>query len=418
VTTLDAANHETGHRWPCFLPDGKHFTYVTLPGQDLNFDVFVGSIDGGAREKLFSASSAPTYAEPGYLLFIRNGTLTVQGFDAGTRKLKGEPMALESLALRSDYTGSPFIKASVNGTLIHRGPTAANTDLNVYDRQGRLTKKLPLAPGRFEELALSPDGKNLVVNKVSSPTSTDLWIIDVDRTISSRFTFGAGESFAAVWSPDGQRVAFGSNRGGRENVYVRSRLGQSAETLLFQSNGLFKHPCQWAPDGQHVLVAELGETTGWDILRVDAKGGKAEPLLNSPYNDAWAGISPDGRWLAYATDESGRAELYVDSYPVFGNRVQVSNDGVLPLGGGGGYVSWVANGRELLYETPDFKIMAVDVETSPTFRAGTPHMLFRFRIARGFTASRDGQLFFATLASGGASSSVSVVMNWPGLLKH
>jgi len=419
VTTLDAAVHETGHRWPCFLPDGKHFTYVTLPGQDLNFDVYVASVDGGSREKLFSASSAPTYATSGYLLFIRNGTLTVQGFDAKTRKLKGEPTALESLALRSDYTGSPFVKASMNGTLIHRGPAAANTDLNVYDRQGRLTKKLPLAAGRFEELALSPDGKNIVVNKISSPTSTDLWLIDVDRTISSRFTFGAGESFGPVWSPDGERVAFASNRGGRENVYVRSRLGQSAETLLYESNGLFKHPCHWTPDGKQVLVAELGENTGWDILRVDANGGgKAEPLLNGPYNEPWAAISPDGHWIAYGTDESGRAELYVDSYPVFGNKVQVSNAGLLPLGGGGGYVSWAANGRELLYETPDFKIMAVDVETSPTFRAGTPHMLFRFRIARGLTASRDGQLFYATIASGNAGNSVSVVMNWTGLLQH
>jgi Tol biopolymer transport system component len=419
VTTLDAATHETGHRWACFLPDGKHFTYVTLPGQDLNFDVYVASIDGGTREKLFSASSAPTYAEPGYLLFIRNGTLTVQGFNANTRKLNGEPTALKSLALRSDYTGSPFVKASMNGTLIHRGPVASNSDFNVYNRQGQMTKKLPMAAGRFEDLSLSPDGKNIVVNKISSPTSSDLWIIDVDHTVSSRFTFGAGESFAPVWSPDGQRVAFGSNRGGRENVYVRSRLGQSAETLIYESNGLFKHPCQWSPDGREVLVAELGENTGWDILRVDATGrGKAVPLLNGSYNEAWAAISPNGRWVAYATDESGRAELYVDSYPVFGNKVQVSNAGVLPLGGGGGFVSWAANGRELLYETPDFKIMAVDVETSSGFRAGTPHMLFRFRIARGFTASSDGQSFVATLASGGANSSVSVVMNWPELLKH
>jgi len=419
VTTLDAAAHETGHRWPCFLPDGKHFTYVVLPGQDLNFDTYIASVDGGAREKLFSAGGAPVYAEPGYLLFIRNGTLTAQPFEAGSRKLKGEPVALRTLSLRSDYTGSPFAKASLNGTLIHRGPAAPNTDLNVYDRQGHVVKRLPLNPGRFEDLSLSHDGKYIVVNRTSSPTSSDLWLIDVDRAISSRFTFGAGESFAPVWSPDGQRVAFGSNRGGRENIYARSRLGQSAETVLYESNTLFKHPSQWSPDGKHVLIAELGESTGWDLLLVDTNANsKAVPILNGPYNEAYAEISPDGHWIAYGSDESGRAEVYVDSFPVLGNKIQISSAGLFPMGGGGGLLTWAANGRELLYETPDFKIMSVEVETSPSFRAGTPRVLFRFRPARGLAASQDGQIFIATVASGNASSSVSVVMNWTGLLKH
>ena len=419
VTTLDAAAHETGNRWPCFLPDGKHFTYIVLPGQELNFDVYVASVDGGAREKLFSAGSAPVYAEPGYLLFIRNGTLTAHAFDARSRKLKGEPAAIRTLPMRSDYTGAPFAKASTNGMLIHRGASAPNSDVNVYDRQGRIVRKLALNPGRFEDLSVSPDGKYIAVNRTSSPTSSDLWLIDIDRAMSSRFTFGAGEAFAAVWSPDGQRVAFGSNRGGRENIYVRSRIGQSAETVLYEANTLFKHPTQWSPDGQHVLVAELGENTGWDILLVDLNGdGKAVPLLNGPYNEPFAAISPDGRWLAYASDESGRAELYVDSFPVLGNKIQISSGGVLPLGGGGGFAAWAAHGRELLYETPDFRIMSVAVETSPTFSAGTPRMLFRFRPSRGFNASEDGQFFVGAIASGSASISVSVVMNWPELLKH
>ena len=419
VTTLDTALHETGHRWPWFLPDGKHFVYVVLPGQDLNFDAYLASVDGGARQKLFSASSAPTYAEPGYLLFVRNGTLTVQAFDAESRKLKGEPVVLKSLALRSDYTGAPFVKVSENGTLIHRTPGSPNTDLSIYDRQGRVTRKLPLNPGRFDDLALSGDGKYIAVNRGSSATTSDLWVVDVERAMVSRFTFGAGESFGPVWSPDGQRVAFASNRDGRENIYVRSRLGQSAETLLYDSKTLFKHPCQWSPDGQQIVTAELGESTGWDILLVDATGGgKSVPVLTGPFNESFAVVSPDSRWIAYCSDEAGRAELYVDTFPVPGNKIQISSSGMFPMGGGGGFLGWTSNGRELLYMSPDFKIMTVDVETTPAFRAGTPRVLFRFRPARGLNMSADGQFFVATVPSGSASSSISVIMNWTELLKH
>ena len=419
LTTLDTAAHETGHRWPWFLPDGKHFVYVVLPGQDLNFDAYVASVDGGAREKLFSASSAPTYAEPGYLLYIRNGTVIAQPFDAGSRKLKGEPSVLKALTLRSDFTGAPFVKASVNGTLIHRTPGSPNTEMVLYDRQGRVTRKLPMSPGRFDDLSLSGDGNFIVVNRVSSPTTSDLWLVDVERAMSTRFTFGGGESFSPAWSPDGQRVAFTSNRSGRENIYVRSRLGQSAETLLYESNMLFKHSCQWTQDGQHIVIAELGENTGWDILLVDAKGsGKAVPLLTGPFNEPFALISPDGKWIAYTSDESGRAELYVDTFPVAGNKIQISSAGMFTMGGGGGFMGWRADGRELVYESPDFKMMSVEIETSPAFRAGTPRPLFRFRPSRGVSMSDDGQFFVATTATGSANVSVSVVMNWTELLKH
>jgi eukaryotic-like serine/threonine-protein kinase len=418
VTALDSTRHETGHRWPCFLPDGKHFLYVVLPGdKDGNFETCVGSQDGGSPERLMTVGAAPIYADPGYLVFIRNGTLMVEPFDPGSRKVKGDPTALETLPLRTDYTGAREVTASRDGILAFRSPGSPNTDLVWYDRQGRSLGKVPINPGRFEGLTVSPDGTHIAVERRSAPTTADIWLVDVDRSVSTRFTFGPGESFTPVWSPDGQAIAYGCNRGGRENIYMRSVTGQGSEQLLYASNSLFKHTTQWSFDGQHVVFVELGENTGWDIFTLaPAPGAKAVPYLNSSFNESIGAISPDGRWMAYVSDESGRPEVYVDAFPTPGNKSQISTGGTLQVGQD---LRWTRDGKSLIFETLDFAIMSVDLETTPNFRAGTPRLLFRVRPdVVSLSMTGDAQRFVATMPSGTTGSSITLVMNWAELLNR
>jgi Tol biopolymer transport system component len=284
------------------------------------------------------------------------------------------------------------------------------------DRSGRPQATVPLPPGRYEALALSPDNQRVVVARRGSATSQDLWMVDLSRGLATRFTFTPASGLGPmVWSPDGSRVAFNSNHAGPADIYQKPANGAGEEEVLYQSSAQFKNLDQWSPDGRSLVFEQPDPVTGWDLWLLPMEGDhKPIPYLRSRFNESGGVISPDGHWMAYYSDESGRLEVYVQSFPTPGNKYQVST-------GGGGAALWSRDGREMILTGLDGTISSVDVQTAPTFKAGTPRPLFKARPdAAGFTMAADAQRFLVTVPVGHAAlSSIMLEINWPaGLKKH
>jgi Tol biopolymer transport system component len=413
VVGPDSTRHETGLRWPWFLPDGKHFLFVSLPSRQGSFDVYLGSLDSKERKRLLASGAAPIYAEPGYLVFVRNARLMAQRFDRRRLEPTGKPVPLGEAPTVSRYDGAQAVSASANGVLAHPAAGLPNTQLVWLDRSGRRQGAVALPPGRYEGLSLSPDGERVVVEKRSSATAVDLWMVELSRGVATRFTFRPS-SGVAVWSPDGSRIAFNSNQAGPWDIYQKLASGAGAEEPLFQSSALFKNLSQWSPDGRYLVFTQPDAATGWDLWLLPVEGDrKPVPYLRSPFNEQSGYLSPDGRWMAYSSDESGKLEVYVQSFPTPGSKYQVSTSG-------GFAGTWSKDGKEMIIAGTDGTILSVDVQTTPSFKAGTPRVLFKPRQDLvGITGTRDFQRFLVSVPVGEASpSSITLQLNWPAALKR
>jgi len=415
VTTLDSARHETAHRFPWFLPDGKHFLFVSLPPRAGKFEVSIGSLDSPKRERLMNAEAAPTYAEPGYLLFPRGLSLIAQRFDPGARRLGGEPIVLADAPGSSTSNGYRAVTVSNRGTLAYLNGRVLNTKLVWYDRSGHEGGTIAMPPGRYQAIALSPDGKYAAVTRADTPMESDIWLVELERSVATRFTFGPARNGATfAWSPDGRRIVFDSDRTGPFDLYVKPANAAVPESLLFASEATFKHPYQWSPDGRLICFEQLDAKTGWDLWVLPAdRSGPATPYLRTPFNERWGSISPDGRWMAYSSDESGRFEIYVQSFPTPENKYRVST-------AGGSVSYWRGDGRELMFFGSDFlTYMSAGVQTAPVFHADPPHALFRAPPGAqgpGFTA--DFQRFLIPVPAGdNTPASITVALDWAAGLK-
>ncbi len=419
VTSLDTSRHEVGHRSPCFLPDGRHFLFAALPERQGGFDAYAGSLDSRDRKFIVSAGAAPTYAAPGYLFYVRSASLVAQRFDSRRLSLTDEAVVVgKAPSAFSLFDAVQRVSASDNGIMARAGAGTPNTQLRWFDRQGRATGTIPLPPGRYEWLALSPDGRRLCLDRRSSASAVDLWLVNLDRPVPARFTFGPSNNTLAAWSPDGRRIAFGSDRSGPWDIYVKAVVGTGQEQALLTSGALYKNVSQWSPDGRYIVYEVAETSTGWDLWLLPVEGGgKPMPYLCTPRNERWGTISPDGRWMAYFSDESGRWELYVQSFPTPGGKYQVSTNGAgltLPSW-------WTRGGRELVYAAEDgATLMAVEVQTSPTFRAGASRKLFKLRADFLWAdVTRDGQRVLVTVPAGRASAStITVEMNWAAAMRR
>jgi len=404
VTSLDATRRETGHGWPHFLPDGRHFLYLALSGNPENTGIYVGSLDSKETKLILNVNSSPLYSPPGYLLFVRDGTWLAQPFDADRLQLKGDPTPIaEGVQFGSPYGGAA-VSASQNGVLAYRLAANAQLKLVWVDRKGG-EQPLSTPPHNYRNPRLSPDGQRVSIT--IDELGGQEWLLDISRGTLTRLTFEGNYNGGTAWTPDGKRITFASNRAGPQNLFCQQADGSGgAERLTISNRG--EVAGSWSPDGQTLAFQQGGPPTGFDISIFHLGERKAEPFLQSRFNEIAPRFSPDGRWLAYASDESGRYEIYVQPYPGPGGKRQISTEGGMePV--------WARNG-ELFYRNGK-KLMVAQTMTHPSFSAGNPKVLLEGDYATYLTmpnydVTADGKRFLFLKAGQQTQKEISLVVNW------
>jgi Tol biopolymer transport system component len=408
---------EAGHGFPQFLPDGHHFLYYVAGSPETRGE-YVGQIDGSERRRLIDIDTAAVYAPPGQLLFVRQGTLFAQAFDTDRLALTGDPVPLaEQVAV----TGSdPALSASAAGPIAYRiGTGTAQTQLAWFDRSGKEIEKISNrdnSPGINP--SLSPDGRHVALQR-SVNGNLDIWLLELARGVLSRFTFDAAGEQRPIWSPDGTRVVFNSNRKGAYDLYIKSATGTVSEELML-STPEPKMATDWSRDGRFLLYRSNDPKTGYDIWVLPMSGANGDrkpmPLLRTNFEERDAQFSPDGKWIAYQSNESGRPEIYVQPFPGLGRKWQISTNG-------GAQVRWRPDGKELFYIGLDDRLMAFPIHLSAgdqSIEPGASVPLFITHIGgalqgsnrQQYMVSPDGQRFLMSVLTAEANiAPITLVLN-------
>jgi serine/threonine protein kinase len=416
VTSLDTAAGEVSHRFPWFLPDGKHFLFTGRNADPSKTAIYVADLDSKQRQKIETVNSNAVYSPPGYLLYVRERTLMALPFDAGSGRAGGEPLPV---AAKVDFiTGNvqASFTASANGELAYYsgGGTGASSQMTWYDGAGNKLGTLG-EPGSFVKPAISPDGSTVAVDRIDLLSgTTDVWQYDLARGTSSRITFDPRMDGYPLWDPKGESIVFSSNRDGHYQLYRHSTMGKGTAELLF-SSPLDKFPSDWSRDGRYLLYYQIDPKTRYDLWVLPLNGEcQPFPLLTSEFNEHRARISPDGRWIAYTSDETSRDELYVQSFPGLGKKWQVSVNG-------GGRPVWSRDGKQLFYIAGDRKLMVTAVKDGARFETSPPKTLFETHqsATRFFDVSPDGKRFLLidTLPEP-PTPPMNLLLNWTAAIKR
>jgi Tol biopolymer transport system component len=406
---------EPSQRWPWFLPDGKHFLFAAGIAPVSRKAIRLGSLDSTESTKLLEADSLAIYSA-GYLLFLRVDTLMAQPFDATSLRLSGEALPVVEGVQNGQNASFGAFSASPNGLLAYAAGSA-EFELGWFDRKGNRIGSLG-EPAQFNRLNFSPDRKNLAVS-ITTGTNMDIWLYDVARGLPRRFTFDTATELEAIWSPDGRTIVFDSNRKGHLDLYRKPANGSGAEEPLYLDN-LEKRSTSISPDGRFLLYHTIGDPkTGsdlWILPEPLGPPGTAKPylLLQSQSNEQNAQFSPDGHWIAYQSNETGRYEIYVAPFPDPGAKRQISTLG-------GSLPRWRADGKEIFYMAPDQKLMAAEVMIKGAeIQTGEVRPLFGPLLTdNGFQydVSADGQRILAVTPRQSASEPLTIVQNWTAGLK-
>jgi len=421
ATELDLSRQEHSHRFPRFLPDGRHFLYRAADGSSEQAGMRVGALDRKEAAHVLPIEQQATYAEgpdgSGYLLFVRDRTLLAQPFDAESLELRGEP-SIVTEPVRS-------FSVSDNGVLVYApAGIGKDTQCTWFDRAG--LRRGTVGPPTSQSCpSLSPDGKRMAIGREEE---REIWVYEIASGVGLRLTFHGG--YIPIWSPDGSRIVYFSRPDGIWRLYQRLSTGARDEELLLQTASRELWPASWSRDGRFLLYGETDPKTHWDLcVLVNPLGPPSErrsiPFLRTEFDEDFGQFSPDGRWIAYHSDESGRYEVYVrpfrpdsagalgpDGTPA-GGKWQVSQ-------GGGLEPRWRSDGQELFYYRLDYTLTAVPVKVGDTFESGAPQPLFR-AWAPGYLrydVSADGRRFLVNTNIEEASSAVAVLLNWTAKLKR
>jgi len=408
VTTLDSTRGETAHRFPQFLPDGRHFLFSVLPAHEGKFDTWVGSLDSPERKLLLSAGTGVTWAPPGHLLYARDGKLIAQGFDARALVLRGDPVSLGDAANGTGHSGGPIASASGTGSVAYATYQPTNQRLAWVDFSGREIAPIPVAPGPYSQPSLSPDDRRVVLVQTETPDASGLWIADLERGVVTRFTDEPGNVETVDWSPDGTRIAYMWSNNSPQVLKVKSLVGDTLETFL-DSDPLFKRLHGWTPDGRSIIYSRLDPETKWDLWVLPLDGDRTpRPYLRTRFNESNGRLSRDGRWMAYLSNESGRQEAYVQSYPVPGGKYQVSTSGA-------NWVAWPRDGKTLAYgpRSDPFHGLRAEVLAGSEFRLGPSRPSITLPSDnRGVSGSRNAERLIALLPAGkDPTPSITVVLD-------
>jgi Tol biopolymer transport system component len=408
---------ESGHRRPYFLPDGRHFLYRAITSSPEGGPIYVASLDSAERKLLFNTDSANVAYSQGHLLFLRETTLMAQPFDTLRLVLTGEAFPIAEQVLRSATTPPyGFFSASENGVLAYQTGTAAGgAQLRWFDRTGKQIGTVG-DPGTQSDLKLSPDGNRASISIAGQAANgRDIWLFDLARGLRTRFTFGGSAlQETSIWSPDGSRVVFNSNRKVHLDLYQKASSGTGGEELLLTDN-VDKYPVSWSPDGRSILYYATGASNSLLFVLSLSGDRKPVPFLNTQFNVAPGQFSPDGRWVAYASDESGKFEVYVAPFLGPGGKWQISTTGGIQL-------RWRHDGSEIFYIAPDGKLMAAAVNgKGSSFEVGAVQPLFQTRVTGlryQYDVAADGMHFLVdSTPEQEASAPITVVLNWDVGLK-
>jgi serine/threonine protein kinase len=415
VTVPDKALSEASNRWPVFLPDGIHFLYsgFHISARNDLYSIYVGSLNSNEKRLVVRAKGNAAYADPGYLLFDRDQTLFAQHFDTKKFELTGEPVPVFTDVQFFPRIAKAVFAASSTGLLVsQRNADSGVSQVLVFDRKGQQTG-IALNPGIYGNIMLAPNGRVLAADTTDPANqNTDIWTYNLENQTSKRLTFVPGIESLPIWSPDGSRIVFSSNRELKFDMYMKDSNGAQEEKLI-APGGPDAFPTDWSHDGKYVFYQR-----GPDLWFVTIPDLRSTQFLKATSTLKNGRFSPDGKWLAYSSNESGRWEIYVTSFPDAHGKWQVSN-------AGGDQARWRGDGKELFYLSNEGRIMAVPVKIGANFDAGTPIALFqanpREMVATSeqfcYDVSKDGQKFFINTQLKTAMTPMSVVLNWGAKLK-
>ena len=414
ITNLDSARGQTAHRFPHFLPDGETFLYAALPAVSGRITIFAGNVHGRDPVEIISSISGPSYSE-GHLIYQHGRRIMAQPFDTEKLVLSGEPVAVGQAPRRPPAVGAPALSASRNGHLAIANVEDLNTELVWLDRSGNILETIDVEPGRYVAPEISPDGRHVALTKKISPEESDIWVLELERMVMIRLTSGPGNHDDAVWSPDGKYIAYSADVDGPWNIFRKPFPGGGQQEPVAVSEATFKNPLDWSPDGKYLLYEQLGTGTNMDLWIAPVDGdGELRPYLEETHQEEQGRFSPDGRWIAYVSHETGKPSTYLNSFPDAGRKYRVSaGTNYLPY--------WGRRGDEIFFMSGDGEwLMRTSVEMAP-FRAGNPQPLILWPQTRSpqFNAAPDGDRILAVQATQAAKpTGITVVLNWASELEE
>jgi serine/threonine protein kinase/Tol biopolymer transport system component len=391
-------------RWPSFLPDGRHFLYVGRLQLTKAIGLLVGSIEPGFESRsVVPSDSNGAFAAPGRLLFVRGDRLLQQQFDLDRLVVTGEATPVVEQIFYNPGVGRADFSVSTTGVLAFRSSTNRGNQFAWFDRTGKLLETIG-QPGNYRTPDLSPDGQRLAYGDINR---RDIWIFDLSRQTSSRFTSGPGSETAPVWFPDGSKIAYRTDQGG---LFEKDVTGTGTERMLLKD--IVNGPDQISPDGKWLLYFAVAPGGTQDVYVLPTTGAPTpQVVVQTPFSDVEPQFSPNVRWLAYVSNENSRNEIYVQAFPSTGRRWQISSSG-------GRQPLWRADGRELFFVSDDRRLFAVDVsEKAGSFEFGVPQFLFEMRAnvfnsRNSYIPSRDGQRFLVNMLLDADDAPITIVHNW------
>ncbi|HTW30938.1 MAG TPA: protein kinase [Candidatus Sulfotelmatobacter sp.] len=421
ATKLDAAHVENSHRWPHFLPDGKHFLYwarSSLEAQEQ--DVYVGALGSLQVKRILTGVTTASYAD-GYLLYLREQTLMAQAFDLRRLEPTGEPTPIAEHIAMNAATAVPEFSASENGILVYQAGDAAGAwDIVWFGRDGKHEGSVAQQE-RYYYPSLSPDGERLSASLFNGTNGlANIWILDLKRGTKSRLTFGSGVQVRSLWSPDGKTIYYASDEKSLNHIYSKPADGSGSEQPVIEVPDETEAPNSISPDGRYLVynrhpVSKAGQA--YEIWALPLTGGgKPFPIVQTAFDTSNAAVSPAGKWMAYQSTESGRNEVFLTAFPGGGARWQVST-------AGGTDAAWRGDGKELYFLDLSDSMMAVDVDVSGgTPKLGVPHVLFQAigvqRQVGSYVVEKDGKRFLINAGSAKQEGEpLTLVTNWTAELK-
>jgi serine/threonine protein kinase/Tol biopolymer transport system component len=400
---------EASHRFPDFLPDGRHFVFFVAGTANVQA-VYVGSLDSKDTRRLLESESAAVFAPPHFVLFSRQENLLAQRLDLKTLQTSGDSfLVAERLSGDEGHLGEIAVSTSRAGLIAYRAPIIDPRQFSWFDRAGRKTSTLGDVNTSLmaRSLRLSPDGRTVAVTR-NINGNIDVWWMETARNVLRRFTSDPASDGAPVWAPDGSRIVFYSRRSGPQNLWLKRMDGGAEERLRESAEN--EVPTDWSADGRFILFGRLAGGTGIDLWALPLEGDrKPVAVANTAFDESSGRFSPDGRWVAYQSNETGRNEVYVVPFPASGVPTQLST-------AGGMYPQWRDDGREIFYRGPGNRLTAVPVTLQPNGRleAGKPTDLFTMsQGAFAYDITRDGQRVLVDTPVGQATTPpITIIQNW------